>query len=193
MIWLIDMVMVKLTNEMIDYAMQLNREVLKRRDRQNRQGRYKQNNITNDIYGIVGKLTVLQWLNMPFEILEKTFYIPERVYYDFIFNDYKCIVKTMTRTCDVKPYYDCNFVKNQVDVDYDIVIFVSINKLKNIAVICGWMYKDQFKKSASVAVTGERQGVVTFRADNLAVQVQLLTHINNLRTIYNPKMQLKLF
>jgi hypothetical protein len=68
--------------------------------------------------------------------------------FDLIFNGKRIDVKTMGRTVDVKSYYVNNFVSYQKDFNCDIYIFCSLNKLKNILTICGWVTKNELIERA---------------------------------------------
>lgn len=74
---------------------------------------------------------------------------------DFIINNRKADLKTMSRTVPVKDHYVHNFIGYQIDYDVDFYIFASYNKSNDVLSICGFLSKNDFLKKAKYYKKGE--------------------------------------
>ena len=104
---------------------------------------------------------------------------------DFVISDKGIDLKTMGRTCDVKPYFVNNVALCQVQQSLaDIFLFASINKTTSMIEFCGWLRKKQL---ADIQVTPK--GSMIKRGDGSLLEVRFdmlevdMTRLNE----FNPK------
>lgn len=76
---------------------------------------------------------------------------------DFIINDKRVDVKTMTRTTDVRDYYVHNFIGYQKDYEVDYYVFLSYNKRNRGLTVCGCIDKESFFKKADFFPKGAKR------------------------------------
>lgn len=76
---------------------------------------------------------------------------------DFIINNKRVDVKTMTRTTDVRDYYVHNFIGYQKNYDVDYYVFLSYNKRKRELTVCGCIDKKSFFEKADYYPKGTRR------------------------------------
>ena len=74
---------------------------------------------------------------------------------DFIINDVKIDIKTMTRTVPVKNHYVHNFIGYQLKYETQGYVFASYNKRTNVLTICGYVTKEQFIERAKFYKKGQ--------------------------------------
>ena len=74
---------------------------------------------------------------------------------DFIIDDVKIDIKTMTRTVPVKNHYVHNFIGYQLKYETQGYVFASYNKRTNILTICGYVTKEQFIERAKFYKKGQ--------------------------------------
>lgn len=74
---------------------------------------------------------------------------------DFIINNRKTDLKTMSRTVPVKAHYVHNFIGYQIDYDVDFYIFASYNKSNDVLSVCGFLSKKDFLEKAKFYKKGE--------------------------------------
>ena len=74
--------------------------------------------------------------------------------FDFEYKGKKIDVKTMKRTCDVKPNFVNNLFERQLNHDCDVYLFTSLNTKKNELTVCGWIYKSDVLENAKLILKG---------------------------------------
>lgn len=74
---------------------------------------------------------------------------------DFIINNKKVDIKTMSRKVSMKDHYVHNFIGYQRNYDVDYYIFASLNTAANILTVCGCIQKDRFRELASFYNKGD--------------------------------------
>ena len=85
---------------------------------------------------------------------------------DFIINQKRVDIKTMTRSVSMKNYFVHNFIGYQKDYEVDYYVFASLNTNTNVLTICGFIDKSGFFKYAKFYPKGsirKRSDGTTFK------------------------------
>lgn len=77
--------------------------------------------------------------------------------FDFVINNIKVDIKTMTRTVDVKEHYVHNFIGYQLKYDCQYYIFASYNVRFSKMTFCGIISKDEFLVKSKHYKKGDRR------------------------------------
>lgn len=75
--------------------------------------------------------------------------------FDFRISDQKIDIKSVTRTVQAKPEYECFVVTEQLRYDVQVYLFTSYNKRANQLTICGWLPKDIFMQRSRAIKRGD--------------------------------------
>lgn len=85
---------------------------------------------------------------------------------DFIINNKRVDIKTMTRSVPMRSFFVHNFVGYQKEYQVDYYVFASFNTKANILTICGYVSKNEFFEKADYFPKGslrERSDGTKFR------------------------------
>lgn len=109
---------------------------------------------------------------------------------DFIINNKRIDVKTMTRTTDMRDYYVHNFIGYQEKYEVDYYIFASYNRLNAKITFCGYVDKEAFFERASFYKKGARRyrsdgSCFISKAPLYEIKQESLKALNSVEDIYS--------
>ena len=100
--------------------------------------------------GLVGEISLLKYLEKPMPVF-KEYYVG----YDVVLNDSKLDIKTMGRTVPMQSHFVHNLLALQKNNKSDGYIFCSLNVMDHRLDVCGYIFKDDFFKKASLFKEGQ--------------------------------------
>lgn len=127
--------------------------------------------------GFLGEEVVKEWLRNKGEVSGRNTYE-----YDFLFNSWRCEVKTKLTTVRPQSQYDCSVANYNPNQKCDFYIFVRILDKGDKAWILGYISKEEFFRNSIFLMKGDLDpsNNYTVKADCYNIKISSLLDIKNL-------------